>query len=132
MNSKQEFIIVIIFFILSIVILNLGISFCIKFDRCERPIINGQCSDATESCQYHNFIDIVSGSCGLNTATNSRCFYCRYVNNIGYEATCVSFFAVGGTGVICTSFYILIYLWKYYTSRHENNEVERQHISKTD
>lgn len=116
-KSRQKFIIVIIFFILSIVILNLGISFCTKFGRCERPIINSQCSDITESCQYHNFIDVVSRSCDRNNVTNSRCFYCRYVNNIGYEATCVLFFSLGGTGVIGTLFYIFKYVRMYYRYR---------------
>ena len=112
MNSKRikEYLIFITIFMFSSTMLGLGISFCVKLDSCDRPIINGQCSDPSKDCQYQHFGDIVTGSCCPNTTTNEQCLCCKYYNSDAYEGICYAFTIVGGLWWLISTFIIVIYM----------------------
>ena len=103
-------------FIISCIILGVGISFCLKIDSCVRPIINGQCSDATESCVYDKYDNVVSGSCCSNTTTTQQCLCCKYYNSNTYRYICFYFIYIGSIGSLA-GFIILISCGVYYVKK---------------
>lgn len=75
----------IIWFIISNVILSIGITSCVKLDYCSRSVQDNACPSATEQCQYNYSVDVVTGSC-VNTTIDRECLYCQYCNNNLYRS----------------------------------------------
>jgi len=115
MNNRDS-IAMIIIFILSSVLIRFGISSCSNLDFCNRPVLNGQCSEPTKSCQYNNFQDVRYELCCPNTT--DRCFCCRYVNSNSIMTTCVFYLALGLTGFFFTLPFIL---WLGFTSIYKRS-----------